>query len=144
MGETRVRDIMSEQIVTISSDDSLSTVEDIMTLGHVRHMPVVHAGKLVGVVSERDLLRASLSNLSGYDAEQRRAFLHGVEIARVMSSPAIVIGPDDDVETAAWVMAERKIGCLPVVEDGRLLGIVTETDVLRCFAGLPPNRDRRV
>jgi CBS domain-containing protein len=143
MPSARIRDIMPDHMVTISESDTLSTVEDIMTLGHVRHMPVVHAGKLVGVVSERDLLRASLSNLSGYDAGQRRAFLHGVEIARVMSTPAIVIGPDDGVETAARVMAERKIGCLPVVEDDRLLGIVTETDVLRCFAGLPPNRDAR-
>jgi CBS domain-containing protein len=140
---TRVRDIMPDQMVTISESDTLSTVEDIMTLGGVRHMPVVHGGKLVGVVSQRDLLRASLSNLSGFDAGERRAFLHGVEIARVMSTPPIVIHPDASVQEAARVMAERKIGCLPVVEDDRLLGIVTETDVLRCFAGLPPNRDPR-
>src|SRR5262245_45090141 len=137
----RVRDIMPDHMVTISESDTLSTVEDIMTLGRVRHMPVVHGGKLVGVVSERDLLRASLSNLSGIDAGQRRAFLHGVEIARVMSTPPIVVGPDSTVAEAARVMAERKIGCLPVVERGELLGIITETDVLRCFAGLPPNRD---
>ena len=56
--EDRVRDIMGTQLVTISATDRLSTVEDIMTLGHVRHMPVVQGGKLVGVVSERDLLRA--------------------------------------------------------------------------------------
>ena len=116
MGATRVRDIMSEQVVTISSDDSLSTVEDIMTLGRVRHMPVVRGGQLVGVVSERDLLRASLSNLSAFGSEQRRAFLQVVEIKRVMSSPPIVIDPDASVEEAALVMAERKIGCLPVVE----------------------------
>ena len=53
-----VRDVMQTSVVTISASDRLSTVEDIMTLGRVRHMPVVHAGKLVGVVSERDLLRA--------------------------------------------------------------------------------------
>ena len=93
MTATRVRDIMSEQVVTISSDDSLSTVEDIMTLGRVRHMPVVRGGQLVGVVSERDLLRASLSNLSAFGSEQRRAFLQVVEIKRVMSSPPIVIDP---------------------------------------------------
>ncbi len=136
MGVTRVRDIMSEQVVTISADDSLSTVEDIMTLGHVRHMPVVRGGQLVGVVSERDLLRASLSSLSEYAREARRAFLQVVEIKRVMSSPPVVIHPDASVEEAARVMAERKIGCLPAVsKDGKLVGMLTETDVLRYFAG---------
>lgn len=143
MRGARVRDIMPDHMVTISESDTLSTVEDIMTLGRVRHMPVVHGGKLVGVVSERDLLRASLSNLSGIDDGRRRAFLHGVEIARVMSAPPIVIHPDATVAAAARVMAEHKIGCLPVLEDDQLLGIITETDVLRCFAGLPPNRDLR-
>ena len=137
-GETRVRDIMSEHLVTISGDDSLSTVEDIMTLGGVRHMPVVRAGQLVGVVSERDLLRASLSNLSEFGSEQRRAFLQVVEIKRVMSAPPVVIGPDASVEEAALVMAERKIGCLPVLDETRLVGMLTETDVLRYFAGVIP------
>lgn len=135
-GETRVREIMSEQIVTVSADDSLSTVEDIMTLGGVRHMPVVRSGTLVGVVSERDLLRASLSSLTGFANEERRAFLQVVEIKRVMSSPPIVIAPDASVVEAALVMAERKIGCLPVVVHGRLVGLITETDVLRYFAGV--------
>ena len=136
MGVTRVRDIMSEKIVPISADDSLSTVEDIMTLGHVRHMPVVRGGQLVGVVSERDLLRASLSNLSAFGSEHRRAFLHVVEIRRVMSEPPVVIDPESTVEAAASVMAEKKIGCLPVVDAvGTLVGMLTETDVLRYFAG---------
>jgi len=138
MGATRVRDIMEEKIVTISAGDSLSTVEDIMTLGHVRHMPVVQAGRLVGVVSERDLLRASLSNLTEFGAESRRAFLHAVEIERVMSTPPIVIGPDATVEEAALAMAEKKIGCLPVVRGDVVVGLLTETDVLRYFAGVPP------
>jgi CBS domain-containing protein len=136
MGSTRVRDIMPRKMVTISESDTLSTVEDIMTLGHVRHMPVVRAGKLVGVVSERDLLRASLSTLSEFGTEQRRAFLQVVEITRVMSSPAITISPESSVEEAALTMAERKIGCLPVVDEDELVGIITETDVLRFFAGL--------
>ena len=136
MEPSRVRDIMPEKMVTISADDTMATVEDIMTLGHVRHMPVVHAGKLVGVVSERDLLRASLSNLTKFATAERRAFLQAVEIGRVMSTPPIVIGPDATVEEAARVMAERKIGCLPVVDREKLLGLITETDVLRYFAGV--------
>jgi CBS domain-containing protein len=135
---SRVRDIMPRKMVTISAGDTLATVEDIMTLGRVRHMPVVHAGRLVGVVSERDLLRASLSNLSDFASDERRAFLHVVEINRVMSTPPIVIDPEATVEDAARVMAEHKIGCLPVVEGEELIGLVTETDVLRYFAGIPP------
>jgi CBS domain-containing protein len=142
MMDLRARDIMGKTLVTISVSERLSTVEDIMTLGHVRHMPVVQGGKLVGVVSERDLLRASLSVLSEHRGDERRAFLHVVEIARVMSAPPIVIGPDASIDEAARLMAEKKIGCLPVVEGDRLLGMVTETDVLRCVAGIAPEEAR--
>jgi len=130
----RVRDIMSEKIVTISADDSLFTVEEIMTLGGVRHIPVVRAGQLVGVVSQRDLLRASLSNLTHYGSGQRRAFLEAVEIRRVMSEPPVTISPEAPVGEAASQMALRKIGCLPVLEGGALVGMLTETDLLQYFA----------
>ena len=132
---------MPDTMVTISEGDRLSTVEDIMTLGHVRHMPVTHQGKLVGVVSERDLLRASLSSLTQDRSDAHRAFLHGVEIGQVMSAPPVVIAPDASVEEAAKAMAERKIGCLPVVDGEDLIGLITETDVLRYFAGLPASTD---
>ena len=69
MAITRVGKLMSSRPVTIPAGERLSTVEDIMTLGGVRHMPVVKRGRLVGVVSERDLLRASLSALSGFRSE---------------------------------------------------------------------------
>jgi len=133
----RVRDLMQTKLVTISVGDRLSTVEDIMTLGHVRHMPVVQAGRLVGVVSERDLLRASLSVFSEHRDAERRAFLSVVEIARVMSSPPIVVGPDATIEEAALIMAEKRIGCLPVLHEEVLVGMLTETDVLRWVAGVP-------
>jgi CBS domain-containing protein len=132
----RVRDIMQVKLVTISASERLSMVEDIMTLGRVRHMPVVQSGRLVGVVSERDLLRASLSVLSEHRDAERRAFLHVVEISRVMSTPPVVIGPEATIEAAALLMADKKIGCLPVVAGDELLGMVTETDVLRWVAGV--------
>jgi CBS domain-containing protein len=133
--EIRVREIMQTGVVTISAGDTLSTVEDIMTLGGLRHMPVVRGGTLVGVVSERDLLRASLSNLTGFGHEERRAFLQVVEITRVMSAPPIIIAPDAEIGQAARLLAEKRIGCLPVVEEGKLVGLLTETDVLRYIAG---------
>lgn len=139
MESPTVRSIMQTKVVTVSDEDSLSTVEDIMTLGHVRHMPVVSCGKLVGVVSERDLLRVSLSNLTDFGSAARKAFLHVVELKRVMSAPPVTVRANETVRTAARIMAERKIGCLPVVSEGsgELVGLVTETDVLRHFAALP-------
>jgi CBS domain-containing protein len=130
----RVRDIMETKLVTISVNERLSTVEDIMTLGRVRHIPVVQAGRLVGVVSHRDLLRASLSALSQHRDAERRAFLSVVEIARVMSTPPIVVTPDVTIEQAAAIMASKRIGCLPVLERDELVGMVTETDILRWVA----------
>ena len=132
--QTLVREIMQEKLVTIGASDRLSTVEDIMALGRVRHIPVVHGGRLVGVVSERDLLRASLSTLA-HRSDERRAFLDAIDIAAVMSAPPIVVAPGDTAEVAALVMADEKIGCLPVVDRGELVGLVTETDLLRYLAG---------
>ena len=128
---------MSRKVVSISADDNLRIVGEIMQLGRVRHLPVVRRGRLVGVVSQRDLLHASLSNVMGLASEEQTLFLEGVNISQVMSSPPVSIGPEASVQEAARVMAERKIGCLPVIEDGKLAGIVTETDLLRYFAGVP-------
>ena len=133
-----VRDIMRGKPVTIGAGDALSTVEDIMRLGGVRHLPVVRGGKLVGVVSERDLLRLSLSHLNARGTDERRAFLQALEIGRAMSTPAIVIEPSASVEKAALLLAENKIGCLPVVEGDDLVGLITATDMLLYFAGRPP------
>ncbi len=137
MDGTRVHHIMQDNVVTVAAGDVLSTVEDIMTLGGVRHMPVVCGGELVGVVSQRDILRVSPSNLISLGSDERRAFLSAVAVTDVMSSPPVVIPARATVEQAAQVMAERKIGCLPVVvDDERLVGLITETDLLRYLAGV--------
>ncbi len=127
---------MSRKVVSISADDTLRIVKEIMEGGSVRHLPVVRRGDLVGVVSQRDLLKASLSNVMGLPAEEHSLFLEGVSISEVMTAPPITVEADATVQAAAKLMAERKIGCLPVLDKGKLLGIVTETDVLRYFASL--------
>ncbi len=134
---------MKQKPVSISADDTLRIVHEIMELGHVRHLPVVQGGKLVGVVSQRDLFHASLSNVIGIPRDEQELFLEGVKISEVMSQPPISISPDVSVREAAAIMAEHKFGCLPVCEGDELLGIVTETDILQYFAEDPgaPDRD---
>jgi CBS domain-containing protein len=132
-----VREVMKKKVVRISADDTLWIVKEIMDLASVRHIPVVDGGVLVGVVSQRDLLRASLSNVMGISAEEQKIFLEGVRISEVMSAPPRTIAPDEAIQAAARAMAEYKIGCLPVVEGREIVGILTETDVLHYFAMLP-------
>ena len=136
-----VRASMQAKIVTISEDDSLSTAEDIMRLGGVRHLPVVRGGRLVGVVSERDLLRLALSTLNTGGDIHRRAFLQALNVSQAMSSPPVTIEAYAAMDKAALLLAQYKIGCLPVLDGEDLVGILTATDVLSHFAGVHPHSD---
>ncbi len=129
-----VRDIMTIEVTTLQRNDSLQLVKDIMTLGRVRHFPVMDDGKVVGVVSQRDLYKASLGSVMKYGEKAQRAFLEGIVVKEVMSDPPITIAPHASVQEAARLMMEKKVGCLPVLEGSQLVGIVTETDMLKLVA----------
>jgi CBS domain-containing protein len=126
-----VREIMTLEVTTLGRNDSLQLAKDIMTLGRVRHFPVVEDEKVVGVVSQRDLYRASLGSVMKYGEKAQRAFLEGIAVKEVMNEPPITIAPHASVKEAARLMVEKKIGCLPVLEGPKLVGIVTETDMLK-------------
>jgi CBS domain-containing protein len=133
----RVSDVMQGEVVTLQRCDRLDLADDVMRLGRVRHMPVLASGRVVGVVSNRDLLAAGLSRALEFDPDHRRAFLHSVEVAEVMSDEVVTVAPDAALSFAAECMLQRQIGCLPVVgRDGGFLGLVTETDLIRA-AWLP-------
>lgn len=128
----RVQDVMQSEVVTLQRCDRLDLADDVMRLGRIRHMPVLASGRVVGIVSNRDLLAAGLSRALDFDGAQRRAFLHSVEVAEVMTAEVVTVAPRASVEAAATRMLEGRIGCLPVVgDDGGFVGIVTETDLLR-------------
>jgi CBS domain-containing protein len=129
-----VRDIMTPEVTTLGRNDSLQLARDIMALGRVRHFPVVDDGKVVGVVSQRDLYRASLGSVMKYGEKAQRAFLDGIAVKEVMSDPPITLAPHASVQEAARLMMEKKIGCLPVLEGSKLVGIVTESDMLKLVA----------
>src|SRR5918996_186998 len=129
-----VRDIMATEVATLGRNDSLQLAKDIMTLGRVRHFPVIDDGTVVGVVSQRDLYKASLGSVMKYGEKAQRAFLEGIAVKEVMSEPPVTIAPHASVQEAARLMMEKKIGCLPVLEDTRLVGLVMETDMLKLVA----------
>jgi CBS domain-containing protein len=129
-----VRDIMATEITTLGRNDSLQLAKDIMTLGRIRHFPVIDDDKLVGVVSQRDLYKASLGSVMKYGEKAQRSFLEGIAIKEIMSDPPITIAPHASVQEAARLMMEKKVGCLPVLEGPKLVGIITETDMLKLVA----------
>jgi predicted transcriptional regulator len=126
-----VRDIMAAEVTTLGRNDSLQLARDVMTLGRVRHFPVMEDGKVIGVVSQRDLYKASLGSVMKYGEKAQRAFLEGIAVKEIMTEPVITIAPHASVQEAARLMMDKKIGCLPVLEGPKLVGIVTETDMLK-------------
>jgi len=131
---------MSAEFASVRANDRLDLADQIMQLGRVRHMPVLDAdGRVIGIVSHRDLLETSLSRLLAIEPAERRAFLGSVEIAQVMTRQVETIEPETTLARAAERMLRHRIGCLPVVgRDGVMIGILTETDLLRCAYGESP------
>ena len=123
----KIKDVMrTRNVLSVRADDDIALAAQLMRWGNVRHLPVLEHGKVVGVFSEHDLLRyrADTGGQGGLDP-----------VRRFMSTPADVVSPDDEVAKAMGLMLATKIGCLPVVENHHLVGVLTVTDLLgRSFA----------
>jgi CBS domain-containing protein len=103
-----------------------------MTLGRIRHLPVLEDGKLVGIVSQRDLLAHSLAKVLEFEPRERRIFLSSVDVTEAMTRYVETVEATTSLEEAARLLIRRRIGCLPVVDaEGLPIGLVTETDLLR-------------
>jgi CBS domain-containing protein len=129
--DPKVREMMTKEVSTLGRNDTLDLADDVMTLERIRHLPVLDEGRVVGVVSQRDLFRSGLAVALGYGERAQKMLLKTLRVKEVMSEPAITISPEATAKEAARLMLEHKIGCLPVVEGHALVGIVTETDILR-------------
>jgi CBS domain-containing membrane protein len=131
-----VRDLMSSDVATLNVSDSLNLADDIMRLGRIRHMPVVSGDSLVGILSQRDLFLAALSSGLHLRHSQEREWLKKIPVREVMTKHVITVSPDTPIRTAVGLMIEKRIGCLPVVDGGRLAGLLSESDCLRYLARL--------
>ncbi|MBS1104741.1 MAG: domain containing rane protein [Deltaproteobacteria bacterium] len=124
--------IMRTEFASLRETDHLDLADQIMKLGRVRHLPVLDPdGRIIGIVSNRDLLEASLTNVLDFEREQRQGFLRSVDVAEVMTREVETIAPDAPLAAAASRLVAHRIGCLPIVRDDRVMvGLVTETDLL--------------
>jgi CBS-domain-containing membrane protein len=113
-----LHELMSEPVLTIEHDQNVHLAAQMMLWGGMRHLPVTRAGDLVGIVSERDLLAA------------RPVRGNNAAVSEVMISPVVTMSPDDDIESCSTKMLMRRIGCIPVTDNGNVVGIVTRTDLL--------------
>ena len=135
-GQETVAGIMTVTPRTIDRNQSLETADRLITGSRIRHLPVMDGDRVVGILSQRDLLQAALSQALGYGSVGRARVLGSIPIKEVMSEPAVVVEADTAIRDAARLMVSRKIGCLPVVERGALVGLVTESDVVRHAYGV--------
>ncbi|MCX8062591.1 MAG: CBS domain-containing protein [Anaerolineales bacterium] len=128
---------MSKPVITITPDTPLQEALALMRKEKVRRFPVVDKhGKLVGIVSEKDLLNASPSDATTLSIWEVNYWLSKVTVEEIMTKEVITTCVDCPIEEAARIMADRKIGALPVMDDGRLVGIITETDLFKIFLEL--------
>jgi CBS domain-containing protein len=132
----QVREIMSKDIEVVDRNDNLRTVEERMATKQLRHLPVLEQGEIVGIVTQRDLFKATMSSTMGYGEKVQQAYLQSVRVKEIMVYPVVTVSPDTSVAAAAEMMINKGIGCLPVVDDHKLIGIVTKTDLLRCLHAL--------
>ncbi len=120
--------------VFVDEEDSMKTAMDILKDREIRHLPVLRGGdKLVGILSETDIKQASPSPATALEIREVYYLLDKVKVKQIMTRRPYTVSPDAPIENAALLMREKKIGCLPVVEKGRLVGILTETDILDAF-----------
>ncbi len=132
----QVREIMSKDIEIVDRNDNLRTVEERMATKQLRHLPVLEQGEVVGMVTHRDLFKATMSSAMGYGEKAQQAYLQSVRVKEIMTYPVVTVSLDTSVAAAAEMMITKGIGCLPVVDDHQLIGIVTKTDLLRCLRAL--------
>ena len=130
----KVRELMSGAPITVSPDTPVFDARQTMIKERIRHLLVTEAGQLVGIITDRDIRLNLPSQATSLSMWEVNYLLAKLTVSKVMTRSVIIIGPDQDATDAARLMLEHKIGALPVLDAGHLVGILTETDVLRAFA----------
>lgn len=133
---------MSRPVISVSPEESINDVLAMFRKEHIRRAPVMKEGKLVGIVSERDLLNASPSSATSLSVWEINYLISKVKVKNVMTKKVITVDKDTPIEEAARIMADKKIGGLPVVTGDKVVGMITETDLFRILLELMGARQK--
>jgi CBS domain-containing protein len=129
-----VRDLMQTDVVTLDISANLDVADGLMRQDRIRHLPVVEDGRLAGLISQRDLFRAGISCVLRFQPGAETEWLAKIAVAQVMTRDVFTVHPDASVRAAVELMIQQRVGCLPVVEDERLVGLIAESDCMRYLA----------
>ena len=131
----RVRDLMTAKPITVDPETPMLEARQRMVAERIRHLVVVEDARVVGIVTDRDIRLNLPSPATSLSVWELNYLLAKLTVGGVMSTGVLVVDPDRPAADAARIMMEHKIGALPVVDQGRLVGIVTESDFVRAMAG---------
>jgi CBS domain-containing protein len=143
--DMRVSEWMTPAPITVTPSTSIPKVQELMVYRRIRHLPVVEDGRLVGIITDRDVRTVQPSPATSLVVREMHYLLDRLTVRAVMTRPVITVAPHEPLAEAVRLMLENRIGGLPVTEGERLVGILTEVDLLRAFsatlgvrAGRPP------
>ncbi|MDW7649884.1 MAG: CBS and ACT domain-containing protein [Bacillota bacterium] len=128
-----VKDKMSTEVLAVTTETTLPDALALMEEKRVRRLPVLEKDKLVGIVTLLDLVRASPSPATSLSIWELNYLLAKLQIKDIMAKEVLTVGPDEPIDDAAALMRENRIGGLPVVEEGKVVGMITETDIFTAF-----------
>jgi acetoin utilization protein AcuB len=127
----RIKDVMTKNPITVQPDTLVLEAQKIMKENNIRRLPVVEKGKLVGIITKHDLLEAAPSPATSLSVYELNYLLSKMKVKEIMKKNPVTITPDTLFEDALRIGQEKKIGSFPVVENGKLVGIATESDIVR-------------
>ena len=143
----QVKELMTPKVFTVTPNDMIDRVFFLIHYEKLRHLPVVEKGKVVGIISDRDMYKAlgPKSNSKVIEANQDNTELHVVskKVRHIMKRGIISVTPETLASKAASLMAEHRIGALPVVKNNKLVGILTSTDILKVFSELESVKEKK-
>ena len=140
----QVGERMSHPIISVAPDTPVHDALDMFKREHIRRAPVIKNGKLVGIVSDHDLLNASPSMATSLSIWEMNYLLSKITVSDVMTKKVLTVDEETPIEEAARIMADNKIGGIPVMRDGHVVGIITETDLFKIFLEFMGAREKGV